>query len=98
MKKPEPIDKIDTFFGCLFTLLVLALSVFPGWLFAIFVGAALEIITGLPYDYGFWLAACVGYVVAVVHFMETMGLAPAPQQQSSGSGFLLGFLVGRFFK
>ena len=96
MKKPEPIDKIDTFFGCLFTLLVLALSVFPGWLFAIFVGAALEIITGLPYDYGFWLAACVGYVVAVPYFLHLFYSPAQPQPKSSG--FLLGFLLGRFLK
>ena len=98
MKKPEPVDKFDAFMGLFLLALSLVLSVLPAWFVAVLGGSALELITGLPYDYGFWLAACVGYVVAVVYFMETMNAAPAKRQQSSGEGFLLGFLVGRFFK
>ena len=97
MKKPEPVDKFDAFMGLFLLALSLVLSVLPAWFVAVLGGSALELITGLPYDYGFWLAACVGYVVAVVYFMETMNAAPA-QQQGSGQGFLLGFLIGRFFK
>ena len=98
MKKQESIDKFDAFMGLVLLLLSMILSVFPAWFVAIFGGAALEIITGLPYDYGFWIAAGLGYLIAVVYFLEYFYSAPEPRQQASGSGFLLGFLVGRFFK
>ena len=98
MKKPEPVDKFEAFMGLFLLALSLVLSVFPAWFVAILGGAALEIITGLPYDYGFWIAAVLAYLIAVVYFSEYFYSTPEPRQQASGSGFLLGFIVGRFFK
>lgn len=96
MKKPEPVDKFDAFMGLFLLALSLVLSVLPAWFVAVLGGSALELITGLPYDYGFWLAACVGYVVAVPYFLHLFYSPAQPQPKSSG--FLLGFLLGRFLK
>ena len=99
MKKPEPIDKFDTFLGWLVLAIATALSILPAYALGSFGGVAIETITGLPYDYGFWIAAIIGLAVSVVFFLSLFYSDPEPKrQENSGSGFLLGFFVGRFFK
>ena len=99
MKKNEPVDKFDAFMGCLLLLFALALSIAPAYALGAFGGVALETITGLPYDYAFWIAALVGLIVSVVFFLNFFYSTPEPKcRDNSSSGFLLGFLLGRFFK
>ena len=94
----EPASKAGLIAWLIGMIILLALSVIPASLAGAIGGVALESVTGLPYDCGFWIAAGLGYLVAVVYFLEYFYSTPEPRQQASGSGFLLGFLVGRFFK
>ena len=99
MKKPEPIDKFDAFLGLLVLTIAIALSILPAYALGSFGGVAIETITGLHYDYAFWIAAPIGLVVFTVSFLNLFYSNPEPtRQDNSGSGFLLGFLIGRFFK
>ena len=99
LQKHEPTDGFDAFLGLLTLMIAIVLSILPAYALGAFGGVALETITGLHYDYSFWIAAIIGLVVSTIFFLNLFYSSPEPKRQdNTGSGFLLGFLVGRFFK
>ena len=83
----------------IFNLMIIALSlllaVVPAVIAGVFGGMLLQTF-GVPYSYGYWIAAVIGYIGSLIAFLRHF-INPEPSRVGV-HGFLPGFLLGRLLK